>query len=125
MKMIQRVTIAPPYSILFLSGPEDFEVPNIPRESKLRVWSTPSCIAVACYPEIDGATEITVGPAREVDPGYAPSFEGTLETPNWSIVVSTAEDEEILKVPVAKRETALRIWQSHPQWPEKVTVGLR
>jgi len=36
----------------------------------------------------------------------------------------TAEGKEILEVPVAKRETALRIWQSHPQWPKKVTVGL-
>ena len=122
--MIQRVKIAPPYSIMFLSGEEDCEIPDIPRKSKDLVWSTPSCIVVGCYPQMDGETEITVGPAHEVDPGYAPSFEGTLETPNCSIVVSTAEGKEVLEVSVAKRETALRIWQSHPQWPERVTIGL-
>lgn len=122
--MIQRVKIAPPYSILFLSGQEDSEIPDIPRESKVKVWSTPSCVVVGCYPEIDGETEIAVGPTNEVDPGYAPSFVGTLETPNRAIVVSTAEEEEVLEVPVEATETGLRIWLSHPQWPESVIIGL-
>ena len=88
------------------------------------ILSTPSAISVGCYPEVDGETEITVGPADDVNPGGVPNFEGTPQTPTRAIVISTAEGDEVLRVPVETTETSLRIWLSHPQWPERVTIGI-
>jgi hypothetical protein len=120
--MHRSAKVAPPNSIVFVSDPNGGQTPE-------PVWgamilSTPSCISVGCFPEVDGETEITVGPVGEVDPGGLPSFTGTLETPNRAVVISTVEDETIVQVPVPKKTTGVRIWLSHPQWPEKVTIGL-
>jgi hypothetical protein len=88
------------------------------------ILATTSCIAVACYPQFDGETEIILGPADEVDPGYPPSFTGTLKTPDHSVVVSTIEEKTILEMPVAGTMTGTRIWLSDPRWPDKVIVGV-
>jgi hypothetical protein len=49
-------------------------VPDVDPESN--VSATESCILVACFPEVDGPTEITLGPAHGVDPGDTPAFDG-------------------------------------------------
>ena len=120
--MHRSVKVAPSYSLIFVADPNGGEPPE-PVEGAI-IQSTPSCISVGCYPEIDGETEITLGPVSEVDPGAPPSFTGYLETPNRAVAVSTVEGKTILEVPVANTKTGVRIWLSHPQWPEKVIVGL-
>jgi hypothetical protein len=120
--MYRSIRIAPPNSIIFVSDPDGGEAPE-------PIWGamilfTSSCISVGCFPEIDGETEITLGPIAEVGTGELPAFTGTLETPSYAVVVSTVEKETILKVPVSKTKTEVRIWLSHPRWPEKVIIGL-
>ena len=120
--MRRSTKVAPSNSIIFVSDPDGGE-PPVPVRGPM-VLSTPSCISVGCYPQIDGETEIVLGRIGEVDPGDVPSFTGTLETPNRAVVVSTVEEETILEVPVPETKTEVRIWLSHPRWPEKVTIGL-
>ena len=120
--MHRSARVSPPNSIVFISDPNGGEAPD-------PVWgamilSTPSCISVGCLPEVDGETEITLGPAQEVDTGDLPDFTGTLETPNRRVVVSTVEEETILEAPVPGTKTGVRVWLSHPRWPEKVIIGL-
>ncbi|WP_147283831.1 hypothetical protein [Bosea caraganae] len=88
------------------------------------VAASPSCLAVCVNPEVDGPTELTFGLSREVDPGYAPGFVGQVETPRRRIIIDTVEEEIIFDQIVPSTQTALRIWFSHPKWPEKVIVGI-
>jgi hypothetical protein len=72
----------------------------------------------------DGDTDVSLGPAREIDPGGRPIFDGSLETPNRIVVVTTAESEILLKAAVPSKSTRVRIWTNHPSEPDKIAVGL-
>jgi hypothetical protein len=61
----------------------------------------------------------------EVDPGGVPAFEGELETPSRAVVVSTADLERVLQTAVQDVRIKVKIWLSHPQWPNKVIIGVR
>jgi hypothetical protein len=88
------------------------------------VAAEPQCISVCCFPEIDGPTEIVLGAGAEVDPGGAPAFDGSLDTPNRKVVITTVDEETVLSEDVRGLRPRVRVWLSHPKWPETVTVGL-
>lgn len=120
--MVMKLVIAPMNSLLFLSESDGGEPPE-------PVWgaqilSTASCISFACYPEQDGPTEISLGARNEVDPGTPPAFEGDLETPHRVVIVSTVDRKTVMKMGVPATHTHVRIWLSHPRWPEKIAIGL-
>lgn len=114
--------VRPVNSLIFISDAARGVVPEWVRD-KL-ILSTPSCISVGCYPEQDGATEIVLGKGLEVDRGNHPAFDGELNTPTRTVVVSTVEGNTVLESTVPKQRTRVRIWVSHPRWPDKVTIGL-
>lgn len=120
--MIKSARIAPPNSLLFISGPDGGRAPYPVRDRF--ILSTPTCISFRCMPEVDGPTEIVLGPADSVDPDDVPAFDGILETPEREIVITTVEEQRVLAMDVRDTRTRIRIWLSHPQWPETVTVGL-
>lgn len=120
--MHSSVKIRPVNSLLFVSDPNGGVDPEPVRGPM--ILSTPSCISFRCFPEQDGATEVMLGDAVDVHVGREPAFDGDLETPNRVVVVSTVELKIILQHAVAETRTRVRIWLSHPQWPEKVTIAL-
>jgi hypothetical protein len=120
--MHQVTRVRPVNSLLFLSDPNGGQAPE-PIHGAM-IWSTPSCIAFVCYPEQDGPTEIVLGSAAEVDPGFQPSFAGSLQTPNHEAIVSTVDRQAILRANVPKAITQVKIWLNHSRWPDKVTIGL-
>lgn len=120
--MPQRIKISPLNSLLFLEDAKG----GVPPEP---IWgfdilSTPSCISFACFPEIDGPTDITIGPSNEVEPGPILVFDGDLESPSHVVIISGVEIPRVLSVDVPHAKTKVRIWYSHPKWPDKVTIGL-
>ena len=119
--MSSTAKVRPVNSILFVSDPEGGE-PPMPVRGPM-VLSTASCISVRCFPEQDGPTEVTLGPAIDVKPSGLPSYEGDLETPKRKIVISTVEGETILEADVPNVRSRVRVWLSHSQWPERVVVG--
>lgn len=74
--------------------------------------------------EQDGATEIVLARTHEVDPGGRPAFDGMLETPNRTVVVSTVEQEVVLEAIVSSTRTRVQIWVNHPTEPDQILVGL-
>jgi hypothetical protein len=117
------ISISPINSLIFVHGSPDW-TPPIPIRDKL-IWLTSSCIATACFPEVDGSTEVTMGDSREVDPHIAPVFEAQLETPQRRVDITTVgDDNPVLSMAVTDERTPVRIWHSHPRWPERVTIGL-
>jgi hypothetical protein len=117
-----KANIHPMNSLLFLSDREGGDYP-IPIWG-VQIQSTPSCISFGCYPEQDGPTEISLGAGREVDPGTSPAFDGDLETPHQDVIVSTVDHKTVMNMDVPKTRTHVRIWLSHPRWPEKIAIGL-
>jgi hypothetical protein len=120
--MIQRIRISPANSLLFI---EDFSRGILPEPVwGAKILSTPSCISFACFPEQDGPTEITIGSLNEIEPEPFLVFEGDLETPSRVVIISGVEIERVLSVDVANRKTRVKIWYSHPKWPDKITIGV-
>jgi len=89
-----------------------------------QIHSTPSCISFACFPEIDGPTEISIGPSAAIELGPLPVFDGLLETPSRVVIISGVEIPRVLSVDVPRAVTKARIWYSHLKWPEKVMIAL-
>jgi hypothetical protein len=117
--MTSSIKISPPYSLIFIADSGGGEIPD---RMVRPVTSTDSCIVVGCL--VDDETEFTLGVTQDVDPGEPPAFHGKLKTPNYRIVLHTAEDETILQATVPRRETVVRIWVNHPSEPDRVIVGL-
>jgi hypothetical protein len=119
--MSSSAKIAPINSLIFISDSRQGQVPYPVRGAM--ILSTSSCISVGCYPEPDGPTEIVLGKLDEVDPGAAAAFDGDLDTPNGHITISTVDRKTILDAAVPEKRTHVRIWLSHPRWPERVIIG--
>jgi hypothetical protein len=119
--MRHTARISPVNSIVFIHGGRG-DVPPLPIWGA-QILATNSCVSVVCYPEIDGPTDILFGDVKEVGLDRPPDFEGALRTPDRRIVITTVDDQTVLDVPVLAKLTVLKIWRSHPRWPEIVTVG--
>jgi hypothetical protein len=72
---------------------------------------------------MDGETEVVLGSASEVDPdGLA--FDGTLATPSRKVVVTTVEEETVLKTTVPDIVTRVRVWTNRTREPDRVMIGV-
>jgi len=123
--MAQTTKVSPPNSLIFVTDAQGGSAPDpdkIAREAG--ITAIDSCIVVCCLAEMDGRTEITMGPTGEVNPGKEPDFDGKLATPTRTVVVSTAERETILEANVRTLQTQIRIWTNRPREPDKVIVGI-
>jgi hypothetical protein len=120
--MLQQIKISPINSLLFIEDVSGGTPPEPIWGAK--VLSTPSCISFACFPEQDGPTEIAIGPSNEVEPGPLLVFDGDLDTPSRIVIISGVEIERVLSVDVAQQKTKVRIWYSHPKWPDKITISV-
>lgn len=112
---------APENSIVFVSDNLQSMPPDHVRGNMINYNG--SCVSVGCYPEIDGETEFQLGKARELSTDIDPVFDGAIETPNRTLMISTVEGTILLEDTVSDLETRVRVWLSHPLWPEKVIVG--
>lgn len=121
--MKQSVSTSPINSILFI---QDRATSNIPVADPpdAPAWATPDCIIVKCYPEQDGPTEVLLGDLTDVEPGRPPDFTSVLKTPGGRAVVRDVLDEVVVSMPSARDMTRISIWLSHPEWPDKVIIGL-
>jgi hypothetical protein len=118
----KSISIAPANSLLFISDPDGGETPEISRGTRL--WSTRSCIAVGCYPFMDGPTTVTIGPSDEVGTDKPATFVAQLATPNRRVIVSTSEREVLLEADTRGPNTKVMIWTNDPLTPDSVIVGI-
>lgn len=123
--MTQTAIIQPVNSIVFVHGDGDLDVPvdKLERNGSL-VAASSNCLIVCVYPEIDGPTHMTLGRSTDVDPGSTPSFVAELETPKKKLCIDQVDDVVVFKQVVPSTLTTIRIWFSHPRWPEKVVIGI-
>ena len=120
--MAKSARIAPPNSLLVISDRKGGVPPQVTRGTS--IWFTSSCIVIGCLAFVDGKTQVTLGAARDVDPGIRPAFDGLVETPSHAVTVSTVEREKVLECAVKTIQTRVRIWVNRPTEPDDVIVGL-
>jgi hypothetical protein len=119
--MAKIFKVAPPNSLIFISdisnrsGPE--YIPN------RLVLATDTVISVGCLANMDGETEIRLGPAHEFSATGAPVFDGVLKTPTRELLVSTVEYETLLSEMVPSQTTRIRIWTNEPVEPDQIAIG--
>lgn len=116
------ISTAPPNSIIGISDLKKGVVPEPMPD--FGIAATESCILVGCYPEIDGETKITLGPAADVDPGGMPAFDGQLATPSGIVRIVTIDWKPLLEAPVSSTNTRIRIWKNRPRFADEVIVGV-
>lgn len=114
--------IRPVNSIIFISDRAGGTVPHWQKDRQ--ILSTDSCISVACYPEQDGPTKVTLGFANEVDPGHQPDFNGALKTPNRVLTVQNAPHETLLAMNVTKEIIRVQVWLNSKKWADDVIIGV-
>lgn len=124
--MTETIRYTPRNSIVFVSDIDGGEVPPshnwMPEDL---VFASDSCVAVVCYPEVDGETEISLKRADAVDlaPEFRLVFEGVMTTPSKEIMVSNVEVEPLLKTAVDDLQTRIFVWMDHHRWPQRVIIG--
>jgi len=121
--MTRSIRIAPPNSYILVADVlRHDQLPDFTTQA--RIDGTKFCVAVGCEVDLDGETDITIGPAPDVDPGNRPVFDTILETPNRKVTVWTIEIEKLLEEKVATGRTRVRIWGNRPEFPDRVVIGL-
>jgi hypothetical protein len=118
------ITIAPPYSIIFVcdNSSEDVEVPD--RVSGELVAANDTCISVGTYPSDDGDTEISLAKAsseKQVG-GLEEAFTGQITSPNKRIDVATAENKVLLSTTTGTASASVTVWVNDRQLPTKIRI---
>jgi hypothetical protein len=116
------ITCGPPNGIVFLSDGTGGRAPTPIRGAMF--WSTPSCIVVTCLPEPDGETLITLARSEQFGETRAPDFQGRLEITDGRVVVLVVDRTVILQLPWSRKSAAVSVWLSHPEFPERLSIGL-
>jgi hypothetical protein len=120
--MAQSISISPSNGIVFLSDGTGGRPPDPVRGAMF--WSTPSCIVVMCLPEPDGDTLITLARREELSDTRTPDFQGRLEITDGRVVVSVVDRTISLQLPWPKKSVTASVWLSHPEFPERISIGL-
>ncbi|WP_342359662.1 hypothetical protein [Terrarubrum flagellatum] len=116
-----NLRIAPPHSILFLSGPKGGVAAEF--EDRLFLFS-PTCISFRCLMEHDGETDVTIGDSSEIEQITVPNFDEILRTPDKVVMLSMVAWKSLTKIAVETKQTRVRIWVNHPIEPDQVVIAL-
>jgi len=123
-KTMKTVTarLAPPNSLILILDPQGAEIPATTKGELIS--STETCIAVGCMSEDDGETELTLGEAKAVDPGYAPTLEKRISTPTRKLTVQSVHGVTLLETHVPSQSAAVQVWVNDAHEPDKVVIGV-
>ncbi|GLK55184.1 hypothetical protein JOD31_000106 [Methylopila capsulata] len=119
--MKKHISIAPPYSLLFISDPNLGEEPE--QNGAHLLW-TDTVISITCHDEYDGETSITLGDDADVAPERPAVADRYILTPSGEVVVTTVELAVVLRATVPSTRTRVRIWENHPTEPDDIVIGL-
>ena len=120
MSTIEKISFAPPNSLVFLSGLEIFEIPQ--SMGDLIVVQTPSCLAIGCMSEADGPTEFIFTSANESASGLKLVFSGDLPTPNKHLTLTTVYQVKIIEIPVKEKKVRVSIWVNDLKEPDRILI---
>src|SRR5262245_16212082 len=114
--------IRPVNSLILVCDQTGGVTPSWQRDKQI-LW-TDSCVSVACYPEQDGPTKVTLGTADDVDPGSTAQFDGLLKIPTHVLSVQDIVHESFLTMNVSDPVVRIRVWLNCARWADRVTIGV-
>lgn len=115
-------SVKPPHSVVLV---EDETGGTIPASMGGEIVAqTESCIAIGCRSASDGHTEVRLGRAAEVAPGWQPAFEGELLTPSKLVIVRSVLGERYLEITTSRGRAFVRIWVNDPSEPDELRIGV-
>jgi len=121
--MFVQVRIAPSNSLIFISDSAKFWATDI--VDATLIVANDKCISVGCLMWQDGETEVMMALVADFRARTAaPDFDGVIDTPSGTVMVSTVEHDVILTHAVATPRTRVRIWVNDPREPDEVLIGL-
>lgn len=113
--------VRPINSMLFIHGTPEIAPQPI---WGARILATNSCLSTICFPEVDGPTRIDLGGLAEIESKVEPDFSGVIRTATPDLIISTVDKEVLSRFPTAAGLREIKVWLSHPRWPDVVTIGL-
>lgn len=114
-----RATVISEHPVVFIYDPT---APYEPQpELRQLITATPSCIAVATMPSVDGEITVELGVSISRPLGDL-VFEGKLQTPGGRIVVAGSDTVSILSLYVRDSVTGIKIWANDPEWPDLIQI---
>jgi hypothetical protein len=120
---VNKISVAPEYLSFYIAGVDDITVPL--DHDGIGIVASGQCINVSCLYWNEGDTTITLGPFEELPTrAERPRFDGSLDTPEYRVVLSDANMPEILSMEVPGTKTRVRIWMNRPQYPDDVVIAL-
>lgn len=118
---MSTISFSPSNSIVFVEDAQGGVPPE--HTDDALVHSTPTCVSVGCYPDVDGETELTLEMLEEAPAGLQLVYDGLIKTPSRLVVMTTVLDERLLETKVPKPTTRLRVWVDHAVWPKRLVAG--
>jgi hypothetical protein len=118
------VTVAPPYSIIFVCDPSNPAV-EIPEYDPDRLISAnDTCISIGTLASDDGTTEISLHeqPTPPDISGLSEAFKGPLSVPSGCVQVITAERECLMFQVMPKKEVDVSIWANDIREPNRIAI---
>lgn len=119
--MTKSLKIAPPNSLFFLSDVCGGQVPDF--EPGKLVLATDSVVSIRCLANVDGKTKISLGARAEVASAAIVVFSGSLKTPSRRLVVSTVEEDAVLREDVSGTVTKIVISANRETEPDEIVVA--
>lgn len=109
-------------SLLYIRDPSTHDLPEI--DGLSAVWSTPSCVAVSCLPDSEGATKVTLATDGAPAARGALLVDSLLFTPSHEVIVETVLAEKLLDARVGGQSTRVRVWTSGHRATDTVDIVL-
>ena len=111
---------ASPSCTIFVSDILGGEIPEPTRVGNC--WFTSSCVAVGCLSFMDGNTKVTLDSGKPDLGSRTLEFDGFIDTPRRLLIVSTSENNILLRSRVVDIRTRVRILTSHPSEPDQIDI---
>jgi hypothetical protein len=111
---------ASPSCTIFVSDILGGEIPEPTRVGNC--WFTSSCVAIGCISFMDGEAKVTLNAGEPDAATRMPVFDGFINTPRRLLIVSTPENNILLRSRVPNIRTRVRIFTNHPSEPDKIDI---
>lgn len=119
---MRTVTLSPQNSMILVEDSIPGDVPTEDRPDP--IMRNARCVSVGTLMQYDGETAISLGRLSEISRDEPPAFDGIIETPSGSVVVSVLPDVVILQEESGSPKTRLVIWTNDPREPDEIVIGV-
>ncbi len=115
------VVVALPSSLALVMDPSVGQVPST--MAGALVAATPTCVALGTLSALDGTTRLSLGPG-DGEPALCLIFDGVLDTPGGTVVVSSVLSEVLLQDRAPSPRTRVRIFANDDEEPSEIDIRI-